>query len=334
MNFSELSARIDNRITVSNLLASEDKKDIVNEVYEGLFQKQKKISSRFFYDKVGSLLFEEITALPEYYPTRTEKAILLENALEIMEITGGADIVELGSGDCSKISILLDSVAKSKMNELCYVPVDVSESAILKSAKILTGKYPDILIHGLLADFMKQLTGFPGKGRKLICFLGSTLGNISRQLAEEFLKNVRALMQPGDRFILGLDMVKDVAILEAAYNDKLGVTEAFNKNILQVINETSETNFNPDLFAHEAFYNPDEARVEMHLRALTDMTVASPLFPGKIEIEKGETIHTENSHKFTNEDINRFATITGMTIENIFSDQQNWFSVVKFKCVD
>ncbi len=332
MNNYEISARIDNRITISDLLATENKEDIVTEVFEGLSQKQKEISSRFFYDHAGSTLFEKITALPEYYPTRTEKSILLENASEIIRFSEGADIIELGSGDCSKISILLNAVAKDKMNSVCYVPVDVSESAILKSAKILTGKYPEIRIHGLLADFMKQLTDLPGNGKKLIYFLGSTLGNITRQRADEFLKNLKALMQPGDSFILGLDMVKDIEILEAAYNDKQGVTEMFNKNILHVINEVAETDFSPELFAHKAFYNHDEARIEMHLRARQDMTVASPLFSRSIKIEKGETIHTENSHKFTEEDINRFAKITGMTIENIFKDAQKWFFVVKFKC--
>ena len=334
MNYSGISSRIDNRITISNLLASENKEDVVSEIFEGLLRKQKEISSRFFYDQTGSLLFEKITALPEYYPTRTEKSILIENASEIIRFSNGTDVIELGSGDCSKISILLDAVAQDKMNEICYVPVDVSESAILKSAKILTGKYPDIRIHGLRADFMKPLKGISRKGMKLICFLGSTLGNITRQRAEEFLRNVRSMMQPGDRFILGLDMVKDIGILEEAYNDKQGVTAEFNKNILHVINEVAATDFNPELFAHEAFYNPDEARIEMHLRARQDMTVASPLFPSAISIEKGETIHTENSHKFTEEDINRFVKITGMAVENIYTDARKWFSVVKFECVD
>ena len=334
MNYSDMSARIDNRITVSNLLASENKEDVVKEIFESLSGRQKRISSRFFYDRIGSLLFEKITSLPEYYPTRTEKSILKENASEIIKFADATDVVELGSGDCSKISILLDAVAQDKMNEICYVPVDISESAILKSAKILTGKYPDIRIHGLLADFMTQLTDLPGEGKKLIYFLGSTLGNITRQRAEEFLKNVKSLMQSGDSFILGVDMVKDIQILEAAYNDKQGVTEEFNKNIFHVVNQVAETDFNPELFDHEAFYNPDEARIEMHLRARRNMTVTSPLFSKRINIEKGETVHTENSHKFTEEDINRFAEITGMAIENIFTDERKWFSVVKFKCVD
>lgn len=334
MNNSEISTRIDKQIVISNLLALENKQDIINEIFDDLSEKQKKVSSRFFYDQAGSLLFEKITALPEYYPTRTEKSILKEVAPKIMQSHGELDIIELGSGDCSKISILLDAVNEGEMENIRYVPVDVSKSAILKSAKILARKYDDIHIHGMLTDFMKQLKVLPGKESKLICFLGSTLGNISRHQADKFLENLKSLMRTGDRLILGLDMVKDINILESAYNDKQGVTKDFNKNILHVINEIAETDFNTEEFKHLAFYDPRKARIEMHLKAVKDVTVSSPYFHKTIAISKGETIHTENSHKFTEHDINRFAKLTGMEIKNIFTDIQKWFSLVEFGCVD
>lgn len=332
-DYTGISTQTSGQVAIDNLLAFESEEEIIAEIYAGLSAKQKKISSRFFYDQTGSLLFEKITALPEYYPTRTEKSILRKVAPRLMNPSGQMDIIELGSGDCSKISILLDAVPENKMEDVYYVPVDVSESAILRSAEILTCRYPDIRIHGLLADFMKHLTDFPGKGKRLIFFLGSTLGNISRHCAESFLKNLKSLMRPDDRFILGLDMVKNIATLEAAYNDDQGITDSFNKNILDVINAVAQTDFNPDLFEHEAFYNSDEARIEMHLRAVRDIGIHSPEFPQTIHLKEGETIHTENSHKFTDEDIQHFADLTDLAIENVFIDEKKWFSVVELRCI-
>ncbi len=334
MDYSEISTQINSKISISNLLAFESREEIIQEIFTGLSAKQRKISSRFFYDDAGSLLFEKITELPEYYPTRTEKSILREIAPLIMNSPKDIDIIELGSGDCSKISILLDAVPEKFLQEISYFPLDVSEAAILKSAKSLMLKYPEIRIHGLLADFMKQLDELPGNGNRLIFFFGSTLGNLTRDQADRFLTDLKSLMRTGDRLILGLDMVKDLKVLDAAYNDQQGVTEAFNKNILNVVNEIAGTDFNPDLFEHIAFYNSDMAQIEMHLRVLSDMVIHSPEFPQKITLRKGDTIHTENSHKFVNQDIDRFGTITGLEIENIFTDSNKWFSIVAFKCVD
>ncbi len=332
MNFSQISTQIDRRISISNLLAFEKNEDVVAEIFAGLLAKQKRISSRFFYDPAGSLLFEKITSLPEYYPSRTEKAILQKVAAEIMQLRGRQDIVELGSGDCSKISILLESLPDAALADIYYVPVDVSESAIVKSARELTSKYPAIRIHGLLADFMKLVKDLPGQGPRLISFFGSTLGNLTRIQMDRFLKNIRTLMRPGDRFVMGLDMVKEVSILEAAYNDRQGITAAFNKNILNVINRVAGTNFDPELFDHVAFYNNPKERIEMHLRAKCTMVISSVEFPAEIVLKEGETIHTENSHKFTLEDIKKFAKLMDLNLDHIFSDPDHWFSLVVFKC--
>ncbi len=325
---------INTRFTVSNVLATENKEELVEDISKGLSAKQKYISSRFFYDEIGSSLFEEITNLPEYYPTRTEKEILSANAKTIIGQFDNLDIIELGSGDCSKISILLDVINKNKIGQINYIPVDISESAILKSADILTLKYPGLKIHGLLADFMKHLSQLPGNNRKLICFFGSTLGNLSRSQANDFLHNLKKLMRPGDRFLLGLDMIKDRQALHKAYNDKLGITALFNKNILHVINEIARTNFDPINFEHFAYYNEEKSSIEMHLVANKEMHVSCPYFSEKIIIKKNETIHTENSHKYSIASIHEFAALTGLKIENIYTDSHKWFSVVDFIFVD
>jgi len=317
-------------LSIQNFLVSENRYELIKEIYQGLIQSHKQFSSRFFYDDTGSELFEEITRLPEYYPTRTEKKILQENAGGILGDFDRIDIIELGSGDCSKISVLLDAIPKPKLANINYIPVDVSESAVLKSADILQCKYPAIKIYGVLADFMKHLSSLPGNSPKLICFFGSTLGNLTRNQANGFLLGLKKLMNPGDKFLLGLDMVKDSLILHKAYNDNQGITARFNKNILQVVNDVADTNFNTSDFKHLAFYNEKESRIEMHLETVEDMVIKSNYFPQEILLKKGETIHTENSHKFTDSDIQNFATATGLKIGNIYTDSNQWFSLVKF----
>lgn len=330
MDFFEVPTISYNQFTVSNFLTAENKDEIIAEIYNGLKAKQKYLSSRFFYDNIGSQLFEEITELPEYYPTRTEKIILNDNAQEIIGDADQIDIIELGSGDCSKISIILDVVPKGKLKNIRYIPLDVSEGAIMKSSNFLIGKYPSIKIHGLLADFMKHLVTLPGEGNRLICFFGSTIGNFTRQQASLFMLNIRELMKPGDQLLLGLDMVKKIEVIEAAFNDKQGITALFNKNILHVINKYAQTNFESSLFEHISFYNEEKARIEMHLIAVEDMVIKSNYFPQEILLKKGETIHTENSHKFTDSDIQNFANETRLKIGNIYSDSNQWFSLVKF----
>lgn len=318
-------------LSVQNFLETEDKSELINGIYQGLTKSQKQISSRFFYDDLGSELFEEITFLLEYYPTRTEKRILEENAAAILGDFDHIDIVELGSGDSSKISILLDTIPKHKIYNVNYIPVDVSEAAILKSADILSRKYQGLKIHGVLADFMKHLDSLPGNAPKLICFFGSTLGNLTRKQVNEFLLNLKNLMKPGDKLILGLDMVKDPLILHNAYNDIQGVTAQFNINSLNVINNIAETNFNTTDFKHLAFFNEKEARIEMHLEALNNVRVSSKYFPESISIAKGETIQTENSHKFLPEQISKLGIISGFNLITSFTDDNRYFSLNLFQ---
>jgi L-histidine Nalpha-methyltransferase len=316
------------KITLSNCLPPPNSGEAVAEIIQGISSVPPYIPSRFFYDGTGSALFEEITRLPEYYPTRTEKAILKDNADVIAGELENADIVELGSGDCSKISILFDAIPAGIRETIRYIPVDVSPAAIVKSAETLSRKYPEISIHGMLADFLKHLGDIPGENRKLICFFGSTIGNLDPVQTSRLLLNISNEMQEGDQFLLGLDIVKDIRVLEDAYNDSHKVTAAFNKNILNVVNQHAKTNFDPRLFDHLAFYNQSESRIEMHLKAMKEMDITSPYLPDPVHLEKGGTIHTENSRKFTSGDTREISGLTGLKLKQVYSDNRRWFSLV------
>jgi len=330
MNNPGTSALIRKQITISKYLCSTELEEEVSEIIVGLSAEQKYLPSKFFYDANGSKLFEDITCLPEYYPTRTEKSLLKEVAPQISKTLRNIDIVELGSGDCSKISILLDAIPFENMANVRYIPVDVSHAAISESARILVERFPEITVHGLLADFLKHLSAIPKETKRLFCFFGSTLGNLTRKQSVLFLLDLKTVMKPGDQLLLGLDMVKDIKVLENAYNDNQGITAAFNKNILCVVNNYVKTAFCPDWFEHIAFYNQSKGRIEMHLRALKDLETSCLYLPDKIRIKKGETIHTENSHKFTHWHIFDFACITGLKINAVYTDNRQWFSLVHF----
>lgn len=330
MNFTETKTLEYDTISIKNYLPKLGIDDIRKEVFNGLMSDRKYIASKFFYNDKGSALFEEITHLPEYYLTITEKSILKAHLPALVNNLTDATIIELGSGDCSKISILLNSIKSENLNSINYVAVDVSLPAIKKSADLLRNKFPDIMIQGLVADFINQLHFIPKTQHNIFCFFGSTLGNFTRQQSISFLKKISDVMMPGDQLLLGLDMVKDKSILEAAYNDSKNITAAFNKNILNVINHLADTNFDVNAFEHRAFYNSDAQRIEMHLRALHEMKISSSFLSNEILLEKGETVHTENSHKYTIKQIEDYALHTGMSIENIFTDNNHWFSVVHF----
>jgi len=318
-------------VSISNFLHDETEGEIISEILTGLSAPQKHISSRFFYDEKGSCLFEEITGLPEYYPTRTEKSILKDSASRILDGLAINNIVELGSGDCSKISILLDAISGNRMRDITYIPVDISKISIEKSAEILFKKYPGIRVRGILADFMKHAGIIPCDGNKLICFFGSTFGNLSRAQEIPFLSGLRTWMKPGDQLLIGFDMVKDIACLEKAYNDEQGKTAAFNKNILNVVNRIAKTNFDSEQFDHYSFYNIADSRIEMHLRARRNFEVSAPHLNGKIFFKEGETIYSENSHKYDPAYIQQLAKNTGLQIKDIYTDAKQWFSLVHFQ---
>jgi L-histidine N-alpha-methyltransferase len=328
MNFKEKACILDPTATVDNFLLKIGRDAVVESIASGLTSRKKYISCIYFYDAVGSKLFEKITHLPEYYLTRTEKNLLAEAALHVCNKLKNIDIVELGSGDCSKISILLEAIPPRFLRSVRYIPVDVSQSVVEESAAILVSTFPGMSIHGVVADFMKQLDLIPKGLTRFFCFLGSTVGNLSKGDAIGFFRILGGAMQTGDMLLLGADMVKSKDVLEKAYNDTEGVTAEFNRNILNVVNNIANTNFRPEAFEHVAFYNEELSRIEMHLKAKEDVEVKSPHIKRKIVIRKGESIHTENSHKFTHEYIKDFALAAGLEIQHIFSDEKKWFSLI------
>lgn len=317
------------QISIDNVLPRIGRDNMVQTALEGLGDKPKHLSSMFLYDAHGSRLFEEITEQPEYYPPRIEKRLLAEYAELYREHLPGMDIVELGSGDCSKISIILDALAPWQRDSIRYVPVDISEYAVRQSAVDLQHKFCNLSIHGLIADFMTQLDAIPHSRARLFCFLGSTIGNLQLSDRTAFLDALGKTMQAGDKLLLGVDMIKPVDVLEEAYNDARQVTAAFNRNALNVVNDVAETNFNPEKFEHVAFYNHAHARIEMHVKAVEDMSISSPHWLKPLHVAEGECIHTENSHKFRLQQFEEELAEKGLYEDMLMQDHNQWFSLLQ-----
>jgi len=328
MDFKQTKPYSAPMIIVENTLPNIGKDTIIQSIYNGLTSTPKYISSMYFYDAIGSKLFEQITKLPEYYLTRTEMKLLKKIFGQIGETLHNTDIVEIGSGDCSKISILLDAIPEYLRETIRYIPIDVSRPAIKESADMLVKRYPGLRIHGFVANFLKQLHIIPQGKKRFICFLGSTLGNLTRIQSRRFLTGIGNIMEPDDILLLGVDMVKSKGILENAYNDSQDVTAAFNRNILNVVNNLAGSDFDPAMFKHIAYYNETFSRIEMHLQAVTEMVISSPQFPQEIILHQGEMVHTENSHKFTLDIINKLAEASGLKIKKLISDENEWFSLI------
>ena len=300
------------------------------EILAGLKEKPRRIPSKFFYDATGSALFEKITPLPEYYLTACEKEIL-SGLWDKLRLTGpDIRIIELGSGDGSKLMLLLDQLPPDRLKNIVYYPVDISAAAVRDAVKKLNDNFPGLRVGGILADFTKQLHLLPVGGTRIFCFFGSTIGNLDPDEARNFMMQLGAVMKHGDHLLLGIDMVKEPVILENAYNDKQGVTARFNQNILQVVNGLMEADFDPSMFAHEAFYNSEKQRVEMHLQARKEMLIKCGVNGSRILISEGETIHTENSYKFSPCQIEDLGKAGGVRVKEIFADSKDWFGVVHF----
>lgn len=331
MNFDLPEIGLSQNITIRNLLSENVKEDLINEIVTGLQSPYPYISSKFFYDDNGSALFEKITTLREYYPTRTEKAILTEYAAEILNYRKVENIIELGSGDSSKISILLDAIPSTDLSNYKYIPVDVSLAAISKSANELEDRFPDLKINGHVFDFTTHIKQLSNSKPALFCFFGSTIGNFNRPDAENFLGDISKTMTGEDVLMLGFDMIKDHKILNAAYNDSNGTTAEFNLNILNVLNSIIDSDFDSADFEHLAFFNDKEARIEMHLVANKDVIFSSPYLSDEILIRQGQKIHTENSYKFSIDIIKQLAEKSGLEIVNNYTDSHDWFSLVAMR---
>jgi dimethylhistidine N-methyltransferase len=297
--------------------------DMRAEVMAGLSQPQKRIAPKFFYDRKGSLLFDAITELPEYYPTRTEVGILRSHGAEMAELVGqGALLVELGSGSSQKIRLLLGALQPA-----IYVPVDISREHLMQSASDLAASFPGLEVHAACADYSGPFElPIRANGHECVAFFpGSSIGNFDPGDAVRFLRQVGTLVAPGGKLLIGVDLIKDLDILNAAYNDTRGVTADFNLNLLERINRELDGGFNPSLFQHEAFFNEDEARIEMHLVSQTAQTVQ--VAGEDVTFREGESIHTESSYKYTIEGFQKLARKAGFEPGHHWTDASRLFSV-------
>jgi L-histidine Nalpha-methyltransferase len=300
----------------------------------GLTATPKALPPKWFYDAQGSALFEKITELPEYYPTRAERAILQAAAADIARLTGAATLVELGSGSSDKTRLLLSALrAAGTLRQ--YVPVDVSESALTLAGDALAAEYPGLAVHAVVADFENYL-GVPARedagdasagGPRLIAFLGSTIGNMVPDERAVFLRRVRALMRPCDRFLLGTDLVKDPAVLVAAYDDAAGVTAAFNKNVLAVLNAELGADFDLDAFEHVALWDSEREWIEMRLRAASAQTVRVGGLELTVEFAGGEEMRTEVSAKFHRDGVRAELAAAGLALESWWTDPAGQFGL-------
>lgn len=296
---------------------------------EGLTQQPKSLSPKYFYDDLGSELFEKICELSEYYPTRTEAWILSQYADEIAKVTKCCELVELGSGSSTKTQFLLD--AYQKIAASCsYFPIDVSGGILKNSVLHLQEKYPDFSIHGLLGTYEQALSHLESNSlqSRMLFFLGSSMGNFKPTECDRFLTRVARTLQSGDYFLLGIDLQKPIDILEAAYNDNQGVTAAFNLNMLSHLNWRFQGNFDTDLFTHQAIYNQADTQIEMYLHCHKNHQVSLNGLNLQVSFQAGESILTEISRKFNLATIQTKLAAQGLKTIQTWTDPQQWFGLI------
>ena len=299
------------------------------EIIQGLQKEQKTLPCRYFYDDRGSELFEHICDLPEYYPTRTEQAILEAYALEIAQFTGSCELVELGSGSSRKTRLLLE--AYNQLNhQLHYCPIDVSAGILHSTALNLLHQYPTLKLCGLAGTYEQALAQLPAAelDNRMLIFLGSTLGNLTEEECDHFLSLIQQALQPGEFFLLGVDLQKSIEMIEAAYNDAQGVTAEFNLNLLRHLNQRYQGNFDLNQFAHWSFYHPVKHQIEMHLKSLQVQTVDLKALNFQFTLQAGETIHTEISRKFHLSTLVTVLSNHALEPLQIWTDPQKWFGLL------
>ena len=308
--------------------AHEQQRRLEDDVRRGLGAHRKSLPPKYFYDRTGSMLFERITEQPEYYQTRTEATLLEEIAPRWVGNFLPDDIVEIGSGTSEKTRRILD-VVRALDRPVRYVPVDVDRVTLESTAAELLREYPSIRVHGVAGDFERDLGHVPAAaGRRLVLFLGSTIGNLAPPARARFLVRTRGLLATGaDRFAIGVDLVKDVKVLEAAYDDAAGVTAEFNRNVLRVVNRGVDGDFDPEAFAHVAFYNHAAARIEMHLVAGSPQEVRLERLGMRLTFPAGDHIWTESSYKFTRPGVEVMLERAGMRLVEWRVDPSNYFAL-------
>jgi L-histidine N-alpha-methyltransferase len=292
----------------------------------GLTATPKDLPPKWFYDDRGSQLFDAITRLDEYYPTRCERCILEEHAAEIAAITEADTLVELGSGTSEKTRLLLDAFARAGRLRR-FVPFDVSELTLRKAADSIAAEHPGVDVHAVVGDFERHLDRLPGGGRRVVAFLGGTIGNLAPAARAEFLQAVARGLEPGDTFLLGTDLVKDVDRLVTAYDDPAGVTADFNRNVLHVLNRELGADFDVDAFEHLARWNPDQEWIEMWLRSPSAHAVKIPELQLVVDFAAGEEMRTEISAKFRRSGISAELAAAGLELEHWWTDPAGDFAL-------
>ncbi|WP_424636764.1 L-histidine N(alpha)-methyltransferase [Embleya sp. AB8] len=297
------------------------------DVLAGLTAPTKSLPPKWFYDARGSELFEQITRLPEYYPTRAEQEILTRRAPEIAAATRAHSLIELGSGSSRKTRLLLDALTAAGTLER-YVPLDVSDSALIQAGEALCRDYPGLRVAATVTDFEHDLALADEPGPRTLGFLGSTLGNLDPAQRADFYGILRRALSADDTLLLGVDLVKDPDVLVAAYDDSQGITAAFNKNVLYVLNRELDADFDPDAYDHVALWNAEAERIEMHLRSRVDQTVKIPTLDLSVDFTEGELLRTEISTKFRRESLVAELAAAGFTVRTWWTDPQNRFALL------
>jgi L-histidine Nalpha-methyltransferase len=293
------------------------------DVQQGLTGNPKTLPPKWFYDAHGSELFEQITELPEYYPTRAEREILIARSGEIAAAAGARTLVELGSGSSEKTRYLIDALTGLRT----YIPVDVSESALTQAGHALIAGRPGLQVHALIADFTASLALPETPGPRLIAFLGGTIGNLLPAERAEFFAAIRALLSPGDTLLLGTDLVKDEKVLVEAYDDAAGVTAAFNKNVLAVVNRELDADFDPGAFDHIALWDTENEWIEMRLRSRAAQSVKIPALDLAVDFTEGEELRTEVSAKFREQGVRAELSAAGLELTHCWTDTEGRFAL-------
>jgi L-histidine N-alpha-methyltransferase len=314
-------------IRIDSHLDGSEERSLADDVLDGLTRPFKELPPKHFYDARGAELFDQICELPEYYPTRAERAILEEGAEELAELTGAVELVELGSGTAAKTRVLLDALdAAGTLRR--YIPVDVTESMVRDCAEELTSEYPGLQVHGVIGDFERHLEEVPtAVGPRIVAFLGGTIGNFPPGSRRRFLRKIARLLGPDDHLLMGIDLVKDPRVLEAAYDDAQGVTAEFNLNVLRVLNRELQADFDPDDFEHVALFDHEHEWIEMRLRARREHTTVVRGLDLPVHFDAGEELRTEISAKFTPERLQGDLSAAGLELVRWLTDPDELFAL-------
>jgi L-histidine Nalpha-methyltransferase len=317
------------RVIVASHLTATDERALADDVLDGLTKPFKELPPKHFYDARGAALFDRICELPEYYPTRCERAILDADSAAIVAATGATELVELGSGTAAKTRLLLQAMDDAGLLDR-YVPFDVTESMVRACAEELVGEFDRLRVHGIVGDFERHLGEIPppvASGPRIVAFLGGTIGNFTPGTRRRFLRSLSRLLGEDGYLLLGTDLVKDPAVLEAAYDDSAGVTAEFNRNVLHVVNRELDADFVPESFDHVAFFDRDREWIEMRLRAQRPQRVSVGKLGLRISFAAGEELRTEISAKFTRERIAGDLAAAGMELVEQYTDPEALFAL-------